>query len=42
MMSVEQRIMITETNSDDGVKDSDNLKTLDNNQWLNSPSVTCM
>ena len=38
MMSVEQPIMITDTNSDDGVKDdfnSDDLKTLDNNQWLN-------
>ena len=38
MMSVEQPMMITDTNSDDGVKDdfnSDDLKTLDNNQWLN-------
>ena len=38
MMSVEQPIMITDTNSDDGVKDdfnSDDLKTLNNNQWLN-------
>ena len=37
-MNVEQPIMITDTNSDDGVKDdfnSDDLKTLDNNQWLN-------
>ena len=35
MMNVEQPIMITDTNSDDGVKDDFNMKTLDNNQWLN-------
>ena len=38
MMSVEQPITITDTNSNDGVKDDfncDDLKTLDNNQWLN-------